>query len=293
MILVIGSTGRVGNEVCRLLVSRKFQVRAMVRCTSSSAKLNELKELGVQLMNGDLCDKSTFPQVLDGISTVIATVSSMPFSYVTGENDISHVDEKGMINFINEAKRQGVKHFLYTSFSKNFDLDFPLCTAKRKVEKHLQSSGINYTILRPSCFMESWLTAMVGFDALNGKVNLCGDGNKPIAYISYKDAAKFAVECISNPLALNAILELGGPENMSQLDAVNTFKNLLNREIEIQHVPIESLQSQYDLATDPMQKSFAGLMLCVAEGDKIEMKEVLTKFPVELTSVKDFVGALV
>jgi uncharacterized protein YbjT (DUF2867 family) len=292
MILVIGSTGLVGNEVCRLLVSRKFQVRAMVRSTSKSSKLNELKELGVQLMNGDLCDKSTFPQVLDGISTVITTVSSMPFSYVPGENDIRHVDEEGMINLINEAKKQGVKHFIYTSFSKNFDLDFPLCIAKRKVEKHLQSIGINYTILRPSCFMESWLTATVGFDAQNGKVNLCGDGNKPIAYISYKDVAKFAVECVSNPSALNAILELGGPENMSQLDAVNTFKTQINKEIEIQHVPIELLQSQFDSATDPMQKSFAGLMLCVAKGDKIEMKEVLMKFPVKLTSVKDFVGAL-
>jgi Predicted nucleoside-diphosphate-sugar epimerases len=293
MILVVGSTGMVGSEVCRLLISKKFQVRAMIRSSSKSSKLNELEQLGVQQMNGDLCDKSTFPRVLNGISTVISTVSSMPFSYASGTNDIKHVDEEGMINFINEAKKQGVKHFIYTSFSKNFNQNFPLSEAKRRVEKHIQHCGMDYTILRPSCFMESWLTERVGFDALNGKVILCGDGSKPIAYISYKDVAKFAIECVSNPLALNTIFELGGPENMSQLDAVNTFRKLMHREIEIQQMSIESLQAQFDAATDPMQKSFAGLMLGVARGDRIEMKGVLKKFPIVLTSVEDFVHTLV
>jgi hypothetical protein len=67
---------------------------------------------------------------------------------------------------------------------------------------------------------EVWLSTAVGFDAMNGTVNLCGNGNNPIAYISFKDVAKFAVECISNPAAVNAELELGGPENLSQI-AVN------------------------------------------------------------------------
>ena len=184
--------------------------------------------------------------MLFGVTTVISTVSSMPFSYLQGENDIQNVDLDGMINLIDAAKSAGVNHFIYTSFSKNLDLDFPLRNAKRKVEKHLQDSGLTYTILRPGCFMEVWLTAAVGFDALNGKVNICGTGANPVAYISYKDVAKFAVESISNPAAKNAILELGGPQNISQLDAVKIFEEVLSKKIEVGHIPVESLHSQLD-----------------------------------------------
>ncbi len=288
MILVIGSTGMVGSEVCRLLISKKLPVRAMVRKTSDTAKRNKLTYLGVQLMDGDIRDKSTFPKVMEGISTVITTVSSMPFSYVPGENDIRQVDEEGMINLIDAAKKAGVKHFIYTSFSKNIKLDFPLNNAKRKVEKHLQNSGMNYTILHPGFFMEVWLSAAVGFDAINGKVNLCGDGSNPVAYISLKDVAKFAVECVTSPAAMNVELELGGPENLTQLDAVKVLEEVLNKKIEVQHIPVEGLQAQLDSATDPMQKSFTGLMLCIAKGDFIDMKDMLRKFPVGLTSVKEF-----
>jgi hypothetical protein len=50
--------------------------------------------------------------------------------------------------------------------------------------------------------------------------------------------------------------------------------------------------SQFSSVEDGMQKSFTGLMICVAKGDFIDMKEVLRKFPVELTSVREFAGAI-
>jgi uncharacterized protein YbjT (DUF2867 family) len=193
-----------------------------------------------------------------------------------------------MIDLINAAKSSGVKHFIYTSFTRNFDLDFPLKKAKRKVEKYLQNSGLNYTILRPSCFMEVWLSPAVGFDALNGKVRLCGEGDNPIAYISVGDVAKFVAECVTNPEAINAVLELGGPENLSQLDSVKIFEEVTQKTIEVQVTPLESLKAQLASVEDDMMKSFTGLMICVAKGDYIDMKEVLKKFPVKLTSAKEY-----
>ncbi|MDP3642180.1 MAG: SDR family oxidoreductase [Bacteroidota bacterium] len=292
-VLVAGATGLFGSEICRLLRAKNLSVKALVRATADPVKTGELVKIGVQLVQGDLRDKETLSQALQGIKTVISTVSSMPFSYQPGENDIQSVDEKGVINLIDASKAAGVNHFIYTSFSKNLDLDFPLRNAKRKVEKHLQNSGLTYTILRPGCFMELWLSAAVGFDATNGKVNTCGTGANPLAYISFKDVAKFAVESISNPAAKNAVLELGGPQNLSQLDAVKIFEEALDKKIEVGQMPVDALQSQLDGADDPMQKSFSGLMLCVANGDRIDMKEVLSKFPVELTSVKEFAHSVV
>ncbi len=190
-------------------------------------------------------------------------------------------------------KIAGVKRFIYTSFSGNIDLDFPLRNAKRAVERHLQESGLIYTILRPSCFMEVWLSASVGFDIENAKVQLYGEGINPVSYISYLDVAKFAVESMHNPHARNATLELGGPEKLSQLEAVKIFEEITGKRFELQHVPTNTLQSQLSAATDLMQKSFSGLMLCVANGDPIDMEELLEKFSLKLKTVKEYAKSMV
>jgi hypothetical protein len=44
-----------------------------------------------------------------------------------------------------------------------------------------------------------------------------------------------------------------------------------------------------DAATDPMQKTFPGLMLNYAAGDPIDMKATLKAFPLKLTSVQEYV----
>jgi uncharacterized protein YbjT (DUF2867 family) len=288
MILIIGATGMVGSEICRVLVAGGKPARAMVRETSDPVKVNNLEEPGVQIVRGDLRNSSTFKPALQGISTVITTASSMPFSYVPGENDIEKVDREGMKNLIDAAVEAGVQHFIYTSISGNIELDVPLKNARRAVEKHLQESGMTYTILRPGYFMEVWLTAAVGFDGVNGKVQLCGDGTKPVSYISYKDVARFAVESLENPAAQNAVLELGGPEQLSQLEAVKLFETVSGRKFEVQAVPKEMLELQLNGATDPMQKSFSGLMLNLADGDPINMQTVLAAFPLKLTTVKEY-----
>jgi uncharacterized protein YbjT (DUF2867 family) len=291
-VLVVGASGFLGTEICRLLRAKNMLVKALVRPVTDPTKTELLTELGVQVFQGDILKKETLYPAMQGVKTVISTVSSMPFSYKPGENDIQLVDEDGMINLIDACKSTGVNHFIYTSFSKNINLDFPLWNAKRKVEKYVQRSGLTYTILRPGYFMEVWLSPATGFDPLNGKVNICGTGTNPVAYISIKDVAKFAVESISNPSSINTTIELGGPQNISPLDAVKVFENALHQTIEVQHIPMEMLQAQFNSSTDAMQKSFSGLMLCIAFGDPINMMEVLGNIPIKLTSVKDFVNTV-
>lgn len=288
MILVVGATGNLGSEICTLLTAKGHDVRAMVRKTSDKTKTSALKQKGVELCIGDLRKPSTFELALAGIETVITTVSAMPFSYVPGENTPEKVDKYGMINFIDYAKKAGVKNFIYTSFSGNINEEFPLRNAKRTVESYLIKSGMRYTILRPGYFMEAWFTATVGFDIKNHKVQLCGNGNIPVSYISMFDVAKFAVHCVQNPLAKNATLELGGPDKISQIDAVKIFENVIGIPFEISNTPIEALRSNMRISKDPMDKSLAGLMLCLAKGDSIDMKKTLKRFPLKLTSVKEY-----
>jgi uncharacterized protein YbjT (DUF2867 family) len=191
------------------------------------------------------------------------------------------------MNLIDAAKAVGVAHFVYTSFSSQIDRDCPLRNAKRAVEQRLRESGLNYTILRPSYFMELWL-GPARFDVANARAQIYGSGENLVSWISLQDVAQFAVASLDNPAARNATLELGGPQALSQLQAVQIFEEVGGRAFELQHVPEEALEEQEKAATDPMQQSFAGLMRCYAQGAPIDMQETLKAFPVQLTSVRDY-----
>ena len=53
-------------------------------------------------------------------------------------------------------------------------------------------------------------------------------------------------------------------------------------------VPEEALAAQRNAATDPMQQSFASLMLYCAKGDPIDMSQTMRQFPFRLKSIRDY-----
>jgi uncharacterized protein YbjT (DUF2867 family) len=116
MILVVGATGMVGREVCRLLTAAGKPIRAMVRATSDPAKVDELRGLGASVEQGDLCDPDSIRAACQGVSAVIATASSMPFAYRPGENTPQTTDEDGYLCLIDAACEGGAQQFVYTSF---------------------------------------------------------------------------------------------------------------------------------------------------------------------------------
>jgi NADH dehydrogenase len=292
MILVAGSTGMVGSEICRLLGEKGLPFRALVRETSDPAKVEQVKGYGAELVKGDLRDQASLAAACQGVDSVICTVSAMPFSYQPGVNDVQTVDLEGVTRLVDAARAAGVKRFIYTAFSKNMNRDFPLRNAKRAVEQRLMESGLDYTILRPGYFMEVWLSPAVGFDMGNVKATVYGTGDQPISWISFKDVARFAVESLENPAARNCVLELGGPEALSPHQVISRFEQATGKTFEVAHVPPEALQAQLDGAVDPMQKSFIGLMLCYAAGDPIDMSQVRKTFASGLTPLENYIAGV-
>ena len=284
-VIVIGATGFLGSEICRQLIAKKKNVKGLVRKTSDSSKVDHLKELGVETINGDLKNKHSLENSLRGVSSVISTVSST-ISRQKGDT-IQTVDEEGQINLIDAAIAAGVSQFIYVSFCE-MPGQFPLQTAKRNAEKHLIESGLNYTILQPTYFMEVWLSPILGFDYPNAKATIYGEGNNKISWIAIKDVAAFAVAALNNPDAKNSVIELGGPEALSPLEVVNIFEQTKEKKFELQFVPEEAIRAQRDGAQDPLSESFAALTLGVVKGSKINMKNTLDNFPIQLTSVNDY-----
>jgi len=288
MNLIVGATGMLGGEICRLLRDRGEPVRALVRGTSNPEKLSHLQSLGADCVEGDLKDAATLEAACSGVTAVISTASST-ISRQAGDS-IESVDRQGQLNLVEAAERADVRQFILISFP-HFDFDFPLQSAKRAVEDRLRLGRMTYTILQPTCFMEIWLGPALGFDFANAKAQIYGSGQNKISWISYRDVAKFATESLDNPAARNAVIELGGPESLSSLEVVKIFEQVHGRKFEIQHIPDEALLEQKNNASDPLQESFAALMLNYSAGSVIDMRETLQKFPVQLTSVKDYAQA--
>lgn len=286
MILVVGATGFLGNDICRRLLAKGKSVRALVRPTSDPAMLAHLRTMGAQLVTGDLKDPASLNKACEGVETVISTATT---TRVRQEGDtIEAADGQGQLNLVRAAKEEDVSRFIYISYSGQIGKDDPLTIAKRSVEKAVQASGMTYTILRPSVFMEVWLSPALGFDYPNEQATIYGQGLNKISYISMSDVAAFAVESLENPAAENAMLELGGPEALSPHEVVDIFEKISGKNFALQHVPEEALMAQIDAAQDSLQKAFSALMLAYAQGDVIDMENMLKQFPVKLKSVHDY-----
>jgi uncharacterized protein YbjT (DUF2867 family) len=288
VILVVGATGTLGFEICRRLRAADKLVRALVRDTSDPARKDALTKLGAQLVEGDLKDRASLDHACRGATGVITTPTAIMSSNET--DTFESVDLHGQIDLIDAARAAQVGHFVFVSVSGNIGKDGgnPLIDAKRAVEKHLQQSGLTYTILRPTFFMEIWLSPHLGFDVQNAKARIYGSGQNKSSYISLHDVAEFAVRALSNPSARNAIIELGGAEALSQLEVVGIFEEITGRKFQLEFVPEEQLVAGKAAATNPVERTFADLTLAAARGDSIDMRDTSAKFSVRLKSVRDY-----
>ena len=281
--LVVGATGFVGGHVARGLRKRGMSVRALVRGGASHPKSGELRAVGIEVVDGDVTRPESLASACRGVDCVVSTVTSMP----TGANDgLRRVDHDGVLSLIAAAEQEGVRKFVYVSYSGNIDEPCPLDTAKRDCEERLRASAMTAVILRPSYFAEIWLSPALGFDARNGKARIFGSGDEKVSYISAPDVAAFAVAVATREhAAKTTVLELGGPEALSLRQVIATFEQATGRNFSVESVPIEALQAQLG-APDPLQATLAALTYAYAKGDVIEgARETAARHGIELRSV--------
>jgi len=288
MYLVVGATGPVGlgGTICRLLRDRGEPVRALVRPTASPSRVAELRHMGVALVEGDLKNRTSLDGACHGARAVVSTASVM-VSRQAGDS-VETVDENGQSSLVDAARTAGVESFVYVSFSRNIDRDFPFRNAKRAVERHLRQSGLPWTILRPTFYMEVWLSPIAEFDFRNARATIWGSGHNAISWISFHDVARFAVTSLGDDRARNAVFELGGPDALSPLNVVRIFEGVGRRQFQLRYVSEAELEAEEAAARDSFERSNAGLRRCYAAGDVVDVRETLASFPMRLTSVHDY-----
>ncbi len=284
---VIGATGLLGGAVCQRLAATGTPVRAMVRPTSEPGRLEPLERVGVELSRGDLKDRRSLADVCEGARAVISTATST-LSRQAGDS-IQSVDLEGQLALVEAARRAGVEHFVFVSFPP-LQGSFPLQDAKREVERAVKGSGFpRYTLLQPTYFSEVWLGPALGFDFLNARARVFGTGHGRMNWISVEDVARFAVGALESPKAWNATLQLGGEAALGQLDVVRMFEARSGRRWALEQVPEQVLREQFDGATEPLQRSFAALMLHIALGGPVDPGPAIEAMRLHPSTVRDYV----
>jgi uncharacterized protein YbjT (DUF2867 family) len=149
-ILVAGITGQQGGAVARRLHADGWRVRGLTRDPDGD-RAQPFRDLGVELVGGDLADEPSLRAPLEGVYGVFAMAT--PF-------------EKGMENEIAQGKTlgdvaaaAGVSHYLYSSVgSAHKKTGIPHFETKAAIEDHLKGLDLPLTIVRPAYFMENLVT---------------------------------------------------------------------------------------------------------------------------------------
>ncbi len=111
--LITGATGFIGPHLVRKLVSEGHSCRCLVR---NSSNVEVLKELGVELAEGDITQAETLKGIADGMDRVLhmATLGHMSNFTVT-ESMFEAINVRGTLHIMKEALRARVQRVVHCS----------------------------------------------------------------------------------------------------------------------------------------------------------------------------------
>lgn len=187
-ILITGATGHLGHAVATALLDLvpAAHIHVLVR---DAAKASDLADKGIQVRVGDYHDRASLDAALQGIDKVLL-ISSSDFNDRLGQHK----------NVVDAAKAAGAQHILYTGVTMT-DIQVsplkPLLISHFETEDYIRASGLTYTFLRNSLYMEV-LPMFLGAGVLETGVFFpAGEGK--VAFAARTDLAEATAKVLASP----------------------------------------------------------------------------------------------
>ena len=238
-IVVAGGTGFLGRRLARALMDDGHEVAVLGRDPRKVSSIPELS--GAVGVFGDVTDPYSLKGTLDGYEAVVVAIQfpNYPMEQPRKGLTFDRYDRLGTEHVREEAERAGVERFFYVS-GVNVDpaSPKPWYRAKGRAEESIKSSGLAYSILRPS-----WAYGP-GDKALNKFVAIArmspvvpvptrfeGTTRVPqkIQPVSVDDIATATTKIFSTPDAWGKVIEIGGPEPMTMPEVVRTMLDVMGK----------------------------------------------------------------
>jgi len=220
MILVTGATGQIGRRVARLLVDEGHAPRLMVR------NLGKVPGLpGAEVVRADYAEPETLDSAFAGIETALL-VSGYA---APGERARLHR------NAIEAAARAGVGHVVYTSFQgASPESRFPMSRDHFETEGYLAQSGVAYTALRDSFYLDLIPDMFGEAGVMRGPA-----GRGRAAWVSRDDVARVAFAVLKNPSLGSGVFDLTGAEALTMEETAERMSSLAGRELRYEEETVE------------------------------------------------------
>jgi len=278
MILISGAAGKTGQAIIQALAKSGEPVRAWVRSSDQSSRL---KKTGVDnVLVGDMRDPAVTSQAVQGIRAIYHIAPNVS------------PDEAAIGRLLIDAARSAnVEYFIFHSVLHPQIEAMPHHWQKLRVEEMLFESGLPFTILQPTVYMQNIL---MHWDRITK------DGIHPMPYsadtrlslVDLEDAAQAAARVLSEAGHNGATYELVGTSAMSQSDVADVLSRQLDRPVAATVEPIEEWErkarasglSDYQVLT--LTKMFCYYEQYGLEGSSKVLSYLLQRQP---TSFEEFV----
>lgn len=236
MILVAGGSGRLGSLLVQRLVAGGATVRVLGRTRARAAHLDAAP---VEIVEGDVRVASDAQRAVAGAHVVVSAVHG--FAGPGGVSPAS-VDRDGNRHLVDAAAQAGATVILMSVVGASAESPMELFRMKDAAEQYLRASGTQWTIVRSTAFLETWIDLIADTADRTGRVVVFGRGQNPINFISVHDVAALVDRVIGDQEARGHTIEIGGPENLT-LTRLATAIQAAAPTVAPRHVPRAALKA--------------------------------------------------
>jgi NAD(P)H dehydrogenase (quinone) len=230
VILVTGAAGKTGRAVIRALAARGEAVRALVHRPEQAGLVENLG--AQQTCVGDMRLQDPVDQAAQGCRAMYHICPNM------SEDEL----EIGQVA-ISAARSARVEHFVYHSVLHPQTEAMPHHWQKLRVEEQLFESGLRYTILQPTVYMQN-LLAHWDLIAQKGVLPIPYATETRLGLVDLQDVAAAAAGVLTEKGHEGAIYELVGTEALSQTEVATVLSRELGRAVQARAVSLQEWESQ-------------------------------------------------
>jgi len=230
MILVTGAGGKTGQAVIRALAAKGEAVRAFVH---REAHAENVKALGAQeAVVSDLRDETALRQAMQGAQAVYHICPNVnPDEVAIGKAAMA------------AAREAGVQHFVFHSVVHPQAEAMPHHWSKLRVEEALFESGLSFTILQPTAYMQNLLA---GWHSIvdEGVLRNPYPAETRLSLVDLEDVAEVAALVVTEPGHNGAIYELVGTPALSQVEVAEILSRQLGRPVRAEQQSIAAWEQR-------------------------------------------------
>jgi uncharacterized protein YbjT (DUF2867 family) len=233
-IFISGGTGFVGSNLLRALAGRSLRV--LVRDQSRATPEPNAR---IEYVEGDLNRPESLKAAVHGCDIVINLVAIIEEQ---GETTFDQVIHQGTVNLLEAAKRAGIGRFIFMSaLGARHDTKFPYLEAKWQAEQAVTSSGIPWTIFRPSVIFgpgDGFINTLADLVRKAPIVPVVGSGRSTFQPVAVGDVADCFVRAVDDPETIGETFELGGPDTFTYKQLLDVIAAKLGKRKPKVHIPV-------------------------------------------------------